>query len=553
MMADLRLSWLDRFLITVAPGWGLRRVRARATATMLARHFEAAQGGRRTSGWSRSSSDANVANAPALAALRELSRDLRRNNGWARRGIQVIVNNTVGWGIMPKPNDRSRTRAQKAIALWNDWANSTACDYDGLLNFYGLEQLVMSTVAESGEALVVRQPASSADGLPVPIRLQVLEPDYLDSSRNGMIGPSGGAVIQGVEFDKQGRRVAYYLFTQHPGGMKTMTSRLLSVRTPADRVLHIYQVDRPGQVRGVPWLASAITRLKDFDDFEDAELMQAKVAACFGAFVTEMDGGNPSIATTTTDTDGVQIDQLEPGHVAYLRPGQDIRFAQPPRVQDGSFSTRALRRIAVSLGITYEDLSGDFSQVNYSSARMARLAHWQNVRAWRWQMLIPQFCQGIWRWVMELAVSMNGWPAAPRAKWAAPPMAILEPDKEGLAYQRLIRNGLTTWRQAVSELGEDPTEQLDEIQRTNEELDKRGIVLDCDARRTNAAGQMQQLMGSAEVEDDSEPEDAAGGEDDGAPPSGDGGDAEDSKDEGDPEEEEDAETGAAGGAGAVDG
>jgi capsid protein len=87
------------------------------------------------------------------------------------------------------------------------------------------------------------------------MRLQVLEPDYLDLHRNGVVTAGGGQIIDGIEFDKQGRRVAYWLFTSHPGSARLMTTQFASVRVPADRVLHIYRVDRPGQVRGVPWLA----------------------------------------------------------------------------------------------------------------------------------------------------------------------------------------------------------------------------------------------------------------------------------------------------------
>lgn len=493
---QLQVSWFDRFLISIAPDWGLRRVRARATAQLMSRHYEAAQGGRRTSGWQRSSSDANTANGPALTALRELSRDLRRNNGWAKRGIQVIVNNTVGWGIMPKPKaGRSRARGEKAIQLWNDWADTTACDFDGRLNFYGLQRLAMETIAESGEVLILRQPSPD---LAIPIRLQVLEPDYLDTSRSGQATSAGGAIVDGVEFDKLGRRVAYWLFTSHPGG-RLPTARFESVRVEADRVLHVYRVDRPGQVRGVPWLASAITRLKDLDDFEDAELMQQKVAACFGAFVTDVDGAGSAIGKQ--DDADTQLEHLEPGHIAYLPPGKSVTFATPPRVQDSSFSTRALRRIAVSLGVPYEELTGDYSQVNYSSARMARLAHWQNVNDWREHMLMPQLCDGVWAWAMEQARDLEGWPMVPQAQWAAPPMPILEPDKEGLAYLRLVRTGAMTWHQMVRELGFDPMEQLDEIEQLNKELDRRGIVLDIDPRRTTAGGQ-QQLPAPAKTEED---------------------------------------------------
>jgi lambda family phage portal protein len=471
----------------VAPDWGMRRLRARASAQVMARHYDAASVGRRTSGWQRYASDANTASAAALTSLRELSRDLRRNNGWAKRGIQVIANNSVGWGIMPKPKaGRSRARNAAAIELWNDWADSTACDFDGRLNFYGLQRLAMETIVESGEVLIVRQ-APADDKQSIPMRLQVLEPDYLDSSKHGLSTPEGGTIIGGVEFDARGRRVAYWMFTSHPGSQGLMSRGFESVRVPADRVLHVYHVDRPGQVRGVPWLAAAIARLNDLDDFEDAELMQQKVAACFGAFVTDMDGQSTSLGAQDEDDD--ELEHLEPGHIAYLPPGKTVTFAQPPRAQDGAFTIRSLRRIAVSIGVPYEDLTADFSQVNYSSARMARLAHWQNVSVWREHMLIPQLCGGVWAWAMELAAAMQGWPTMPLAHWSAPPMPILEPDKEGLAYLRLVRIGAMTWPQMVRELGYDPTEQLTEIAETNAELDKLGIVLDIDPRKTNGSGQ----------------------------------------------------------------
>jgi capsid protein len=124
--------------------------------------------------------------------------------------------------------------------------------------------------------------------------------------------------------------------------------------------------------------------------------------------------------------------------------------------------------------VTYEELTGDYSQVNFSSARMARIAHWANVTEWREHMLIPQLCNGVWRWAMELArTALKTGRRVPVAEWAAPPMPILEPDKEGLAYQRLVRIGAMTWPQMVRELGYDPTEQLDEIERSTRSSTRR--------------------------------------------------------------------------------
>jgi lambda family phage portal protein len=490
--SEFRLSWWDKILIGIAPKWGVERVKARA----MVRHYEAAIPGRRTSSWRRPNGDADASNVPSLPVLRELTRDLRRNNGWASRGIETIANNSIGWGIKPTPKatERSRARAEAAIDLWNEWADSTKCDYDGQLNFYGLQRLVMTTVVESGEALVLRQPAAMKDGLPVPVRIQVLEPEYLDMTRTGLFNEDGSRIIDGIEFDGQGRRIAYWLYTSSPVSRIPM-KQIASVRVPAERVLHVYRVDRAGQTRGVPWFATAIAKLKDLDVFEDAELVQQQVAACFGAFVTDMEGGTTAISEE--DEEDNELEKLQPGHISYLAPGEDVRFAQPPPQNNGALPERVLRRIAAGLNVTFEDLTGDYSKVNFSSARMARIAHWAHVWVWREHMVIPQLCAGVWGWVMQLAQAFESWPSIPGADWYGPPMPILELDKEATAYQRALRIGMITWPQMIREQGNDPVAQLKEIADTNEKLDEAGVILDMDPRFTTSAGQKQQAASSS--------------------------------------------------------
>lgn len=511
---ELRPSWFERLLLRVAPRWGASRLRARVAADMLVRHFDAAGTGRRTQGWQRKSTDANAANLRALPTLRELSRDLRRNNVWARRAVQVISNNTIGWGIAPKvqvTDDVTDDLAERAIQLFEAWASSPRCDYDGRMDFFGLQRLTMDTVVESGEALVVRQPAAMRDGLAIPLRIQVLEPDYLDTMKDGLRLEDGGYIVQGIEFDKAGRRVAYWLFGTHPGsGMQTERLGLVSRRVPAEDVIHVFRMERPGQARGVPWLASVIGRLQDFDDYEDALLMQQKVAACFAAFVKNLDGGAPDPNNIGKPNDlQDELEELAPGHVSYLGVGQDIAFSTPPVPPSSDFANRNLRGIAVGVGVSFEEVAGDWSQVNFSSARMSRLSHWANVRGWRWDMMIPQFCAGVWRWAMEDAAAIEGWPVVPTADWAPPPMPMLEPEKEGLAYQRLVRSGAMTLYQMIRERGEDPDAHLAEIAAANAKLDEFGIVLDCDPRKVAGTGQAQATGGKpggapAAADDDSE-------------------------------------------------
>lgn len=458
----------------------------------MARHYEAASVGRRTDGWSRRGTDANTAsNGQTLSLLRAQARDLVRNNPWARRGIRRICSDAVGWGIRPKATGRTAKQIQ---AIWKQWAETTQCDAAGRLNMYGLQRLIMRTIVESGEVLIRRRTRLPIDGLAVPMQLQVLEPDYIDHTRDGILGQEGGPIIQGVEFNAIGRRVAYWLFDQHPGGRIALQSAV-SRRVPSEGILHVYEQERAGQVRGPSWFASVDVRLHDFDEFEDATLIKQKIAACLAAFVTDLDGNAQPFGQSGTDSASNQpIDIMEPGMIVPLPMGKQVTIANPPAATDHqSFCATSLRGVAAGLGVTYADLTGDYSQANYSSERASRLAHRGDVESWQWHMLIPQFCQPVWSW-MTNALILAGQPIEESpAEWSPPPMPILDPTKEAEAYQKMIRNGLMTLAQAIRELGYDPLEQMAEISEMNKLLDELEIDLDCDPRKLTGAGQMQQL------------------------------------------------------------
>lgn len=493
------LGGFDRFLLSVAPRWALNRIRARSAALTMARHYEAAQAGPRSAGWTQSGSDANSAQHSALARLRDIARDLRRNNGWARKVVAVIANNTIGWGIIPSAVDDSKRAIEYTMDAWNTWADSPSCDFDGRLSFYGLQRLVMETVVESGDALIVRRRVAdpkAPDGA-LSLKLHVLEPDYLDMSRNGILMQGGGPCIQGVEFDSRGRRVAYWLFDRHPGSTLNVIpyhDGLVSRRVPAEDVIHVYRMDRPGQVRGVSWLATSIQRLKDFDDYADALLMKRKIEACFAAFVSDPDG----VSQPAGEAIDVNLEELGPGQINYLKPEQSITFANPSSVggEDG-FSKSQLRQIAAANEITFEDLSTDYEKVSFSSARLARLAHYQSVFNWRWHMLEPSLLRQVWEWFTEEAM-LFGKIDRPAAKvvWTAPPMPMIEPDKEGHAYMTLIRSGLMSLDEAIRERGNDPRVHLESIAASNAELDRLGIKLDSDPRSTTAQGALQSAGGA---------------------------------------------------------
>jgi len=475
-------TWLDRAIGFFAPASALRRIRARAAAAVILRHYEGAASGRRTQGWARSGSDANAAAVPFLKNLRNSARDLVRNNGYAESAITTICDHVVGWGIVAKPKPTNA----KAVVVWEAWAGTTACDADGRQTFAGLQHLVMRTVVEAGEVLVRRRLRKPEDNLPIPVQIQVLEPDYLDTAKTDVRLPNGGRITAGIETDAIGRRVAYWLFQEHPGAAQA--SLAASVRVPAESVLHIFRQDRASQVRGASWFAPVLLKFKDFDDFDDATLMRQKVAACLAIVTTDVDGQATPIGTV--DPANPMIEELQPGAMLNLPPGRAVTVVDPPSVREFSDYTKTtLRAVATGLGVSYEDLTGDYSEVNFSSARMSRLRHWARVDDWRWRMLIPQFCNPVWVWAMELAVMLeNGPRTVPVAEWTAPPIPMIEPDREGLAYQRNIRTGIMTLSEAIRERGYDPEELLNEMAADNKLIDKLGLVLDSDARQNTQAG-----------------------------------------------------------------
>jgi lambda family phage portal protein len=488
------MHWLDRLTSELAPRWTLRRIRARMATDLVARHYEANAAGRRTQGWVRSTTDANAAQGASLSRVRDAARDLVRNNAYATSALDTIVDDTVGWGIVGVPVKGSRGR-EAAMQAWTAWAESTACDADGRQDFYGIQKQVMRTVVEAGECLVRRRWRRPEDALPLPMQVQVLEPDFLDMTRDGQRLPNGHLIIQGIEYDLLGRRAAYYLLKEHPGAaLVGGTSIGVSSRIDAREVVHVFKPGRPGQARAISWFANVLVRMKDFDEYEDATLMKQKIAACLAVITSDVDAAVPALGERQAGTP--EIDALEPGMILNAPPGRSITVVDPPAVNEHAvYAQTQLRAIATGLGVTYEDLTGNYENLPFSAARMSRLRHWARVTGWRWQMLIPQFCDPVWNWAMEAAQVANRITTAPRATWTAPPMQMIEPDKEGLAIARNIRTGITSLSEALRERGYDPDDLLTELAADFERLDELGLVLDSDPRKMSQAG----MRGQAEI------------------------------------------------------
>lgn len=509
------MNILDRAVAWVSPEAGLRRVRARAASDLLARAYDAAKPGRRTDGWTdlTGGRSANAQIGPSLARMRENARDLVRNNAYGARAVEVLAGMIVGTGIIPQSRASSRPLARKIDKLWASW--SAACDADWQLDFYGLQALITRTVIESGEALVRFRPRRIDDGLPLPLQLQVLEGDFLDSSKTAN---GGNIVVNGVEFDAIGRRVAYWLFSSHPDEAGIRRRSLTSSRVPASEVLHVYRKMRPGQVRGVPWFAPVLMRAYDLAGYEEAELLRKKIESCFVAFVTQPDGGGgPKIGVAEKQEAGRRIESFEPGMVEYLQPGEDVEFGAPSSSQGyRDYIGTQLHGFAAGVGTTYEQLTGDLSQVNYSSYRAGQLDQRTIVEQFRWLSLIPMLCVPVWGRFIGEAVIMGAIRQADEAsEWMPPAFESIDPGKDAKADEMMMRNGTLTLPQAIARKGYDPEAQLEEIARFNKRMDELGITLDCDPRRgKSGAANGQDGSAGKPAGGSADADEAGGGKDD---------------------------------------
>lgn len=476
---------LDSLIASVNPAAALRRQRARLQLEWL-RRYEGASRGRRTEGWRTQSTSADAAAAPALTLLRDRSRDLVRNNPYAAKAVQVIVANVVGTGIMGQARTRSRRRAEQLTALYQNWASDPLqCDWHGRMDFMGLQALAFRAVVESGEALIRRRTPPASSSQRIPLRLQVMEPDMLDTTRDVALA-DGGLIKEGIQYDAQGRREGYWLYEEHPGEQHLRVVNVRSSFVAASEIIHVYRQDRPHQTRGIPWASPVILRLRDFDDYSDAQLLKQKISACFAAFAVDTEAPDAGLGTEL-------IEKLEPGAIEILPPGKDIRFANPPTVGDFDKVTREyLLQIAAGFGITYESLTGDLSNTSFASGRMGWLEFQRNIEAWRWQLIVPQMLNPIWTWFMQ-AGEVNGVRTdGIVAHWTPPRRELIDPAKEVEGIKNAVRCGLISPSEAIREFGYEPEEVLAEAAEFYQLADQLGLVLDIDPRKVSGAGQPMQ-------------------------------------------------------------
>ncbi len=467
------MNRFEQFIGFIAPGYSLKRMQAKADAYLidkrlqrmtdrddLYRHWEGATTGRRGAGFKGANGQsANKEVVKYNKALRERSRYMNKNTPTTKRAVRVIANNVVGLGIIPTPKSENQALVKKLKDHWKLWGESRICDWNEKGNFYFLEKLSMKTVALSGECIAIRKRVPSSVNK-LGLQIMLLEPDFIDSMKNEDKTTSGGYIQSGIEYNSEGKRIGYWIFPVHPD-IRAEESVFIKI----EDIAHSHEVDRPGQDRGVPFGSATILTEKDLDDYKDSEIMAKKTGAAFAGFVTNQDEDDDS---NSEDYDDLRNMKIEPGSLYKLGPKEDIRFSTPPGSSTFEpFITLYKREIAAGYGVSYEQLTGDYSRVNFSSGRMGWIESSRNFDDWQWNCIISMFCETVYGWFLDAVAQVENIKdirTSVSVTWTTPRREMIDPVKEVTALKEQLKSGMISWQEVVRMQSYIPDELFAELQ-----------------------------------------------------------------------------------------
>lgn len=501
---------LDDLIAVFSPVAAAKRAHARSVYNSIARrNYDAARVDRMSGNPARgATASADNAMAGGQATMtRNRARDLIRNNPYAFGAIEAIVANVIGCGIQPMPrvsDDKERNAAIRDEFL--EWCK--VADVTRAQTHFEQQSLALTEMIVAGEMLTN---FVQDESLPrTPLAIELIESERIaDETNLGGFRPrtlaNGNEVRRGLEVDRAGRVVAYYLypFGGAPGDMNAFYVN--PDRVAAARLLHLFKKQRIGQTRGMSWLAPVLTWIRDLGIYFENEMQAAAVSSCLTAVIKTVDGGNsfndlnPNDGADRSDADGNRFAEFQPGMVAHLLPGEDVSFINPsrPNATAEAWINLILRSIAVGMGLSYEVVTRDYSKTDFSSNRASSLEDRRRFRPMQ-KFMVNHFCEPIYReWffttVLAKEAGRPGLEAFPSllefiaepdlwtyARWQTPGWEWVDPLKEAQAAEVEIKNGLRSRTEVVTARGGDIEEVFAELQEESERAEELQITIDAD-------------------------------------------------------------------------
>lgn len=480
------MNILENVIAWASPETALKREHARRKLKVL--NYGYGQHGASYSkksllGWITSGRSADEDIADNIDTLRSRSRDLYMGTPIATSAIKTIRTGVVTSGLMllPTPDfeylgmSEEETEKLRADILreWEMWAETQDCDAARQCTFYQLQSLVLISALMSGDVFVT-MPIIPRVGSVYDLRVSVIEADRVcDPAQK----PYDRNIVEGVEVDKYGAPVAYYIAKNHPGAIPRNLKDyqqewkrvpVFGAATGRRNVLHIMSdMERPGQRRGVPFLAPVMESLKQLGRYSDAELMAAVVSGMYSVFIksTTPDMPMPGMIPAEMQVDrDPQSYELGNGAIIALGENESIEVANPgrPNTAFDGFVQSVCRQIGAALELPHEILLKEFT-ASYSASRAALLEAFKMYKRVR-ENFTASFCQPIYvEWLTEAVakgrISAPGFFDDPairaaycRADWVPDSHGQLDPLKEANAAKVRVEEGFSTREREAAEL-----------------------------------------------------------------------------------------------------
>jgi len=435
---------------------------------------------------SNTSADAELNNS--LTVLRNRSRDLARNNEYARRFLNMIKTNVVGekgftLQVRARNIDGSLDAAGNQIVeqAFARWSKLGGPEVSGRMSWLDCQRYVAESLARDGEVFAKKVRNNRyRDGFSI----QFLEPEMIDTEKNGR-ARNGNEIRMGVELDQYHRPVAYYVKTRHPNDMAIATAQNAEklVRVDASEIIHVFIQQRQYQTRGEPFMSAAIASLKMLSGYREAELVAARAAAAKFGIITTPTGED---FVGDDEEQGVPIIDMEPGSYSQLPEGHDFKMIDPthPTTAFDSFEKAVLRGIASGLNVSYTSLANDLTGVSYSSIRQGTIEERDNYKMLQ-SFIIEHFCEPVFTAWLDSALdfgSMNI-PAtqdkfnkfSSNVIFRGRGFAWVDPLKEINASVVAINNGLISMSDVAATYGRDVEDLFSQIQSDKEMADRYGL------------------------------------------------------------------------------
>ncbi|WP_110969281.1 phage portal protein [Pseudomonas huaxiensis] len=421
------------------------------------------------------------------------SRDAMRNHLVARAAITRLRTNVVGTGLVCRAqvdqvalgltDEEADALNGQLDRVWSLYADDPReCDAEATLNHYQLQALVLVSSMVAGD-IFVASPDQERPGCIFSTRLQMIEGDRVSNPNDGL---DRANLVDGVEFDDLGAPVAYHVCTGYIGehlASKPLNWERLPVfgaETGRRRVLHVMaDKERPGQKRGVPYLAPVLEPLQKLERYSSAELMAAVISAMFTVFIkkgSDFPTGNLPMSALKEEQPGGDdtadgVLSLGEGAVVDLGVGEEPVVANPgrPNAQFDPFFTAVVKEIGAALELPLEELLLHYSS-SYSAARAAMLQAWRFYSLRRWW-LACDFCQPSRELVIDEAVArglinLPGYADPVKRKayiqaiWIGPARGAIDELKEANAAGKRIEIGVSNETLETAAMTGEPWQQV---------------------------------------------------------------------------------------------